>query len=107
VSIEDSFKWTTGLTGTPAGNGLGNLHGQYLVLDKGQRLGRHKIQFETNFMTKGRYNQLKPLPSTKERILALVKDMTLSMSAEDFHFVIQEPVLWRKVNPYIVDKYVG
>jgi hypothetical protein len=54
------------LTGTPAGNGLGNLHGQYLVLDKGQRLGRYKTQFETNFMTKGRYNQLKPLPSTKE-----------------------------------------
>jgi hypothetical protein len=36
-------------------------------------------------MTKGRYNQLKPLPSTKERILALVKDMTLSMSAEDYN----------------------
>ena len=85
LKIEDSFKWTTGLTGTPAGNGLGNLHGQYLVLDKGQRLGRYKTQFETNFMTKGRYNQLKPLPSTKERILALVKDMTLSMSAEDYN----------------------
>lgn len=85
LKIENCFRWTTGLTGTPAGNGFGNLHGQYLVLDKGKRLGRYKTQFDTNFMAKGRYNQLTTLPSTEKRVLGLIKDMTLSMSAEDYN----------------------
>ena len=38
------FKWATGLTGTPASNGYHDLHGQYLVVDKGERLGTSKTE---------------------------------------------------------------
>jgi hypothetical protein len=85
LRTENCFKWTTGLTGTPVGNGYGNLHGQYLVLDKGVRLGRHKVQFDTNFMIRGRFNQHTLMPGAKERIMSLIGDMTLSMSAEDYN----------------------
>ena len=85
LRTENCFKWTTGLTGTPVGNGYGNLHGQYLVLDKGVRLGRYKVQFNTNFMTRGRFNQHTLMPGSKERIMSLIGDMTLSMSAEDYN----------------------
>ena len=33
--VIDHFIWSTGLTGTPASNGYKDLHGQYLVVDKG------------------------------------------------------------------------
>jgi hypothetical protein len=72
LHTENCFKWTTGLTGTPVGNGYGNLHGQYLVLDKGVRLGRHKVQFDTNFMTRGRFNQHTLMPGSKERIVIML-----------------------------------
>src|SRR5690606_17001939 len=35
----DSFKYRVGLTGSPAANGYLDLHGQFLVVDGGQRLG--------------------------------------------------------------------
>jgi hypothetical protein len=55
------------------------------VILTGRNFLNLSIILSASLMTKGRYNQLKPLPSTKERILALVKDMTLSMSAEDYN----------------------
>jgi SNF2 family DNA or RNA helicase len=47
--IADKFDWTTGLTGTPASNGYKDLHGQFLVVDKGVRLGTSKTAFRTRF----------------------------------------------------------
>jgi SNF2 family DNA or RNA helicase len=47
-----TLKWTTGLTGTPASNGYKDLHGQYLVIDGGQRLGTSKTAFRTRFYFK-------------------------------------------------------
>jgi len=46
------IKWTTGLTGTPASNGVKDLHGQYLVVDGGVRLGTSKTAFKTRFYRK-------------------------------------------------------
>jgi len=83
--IIDQFVWTTGLTGTPASNGYKDLHGQYLVVDKGQRLGESKTAFKTRFYYKvGPYKEL-PYDDTEETIKNLVGDITLEMSAEDYN----------------------
>jgi SNF2 family DNA or RNA helicase len=79
------FKWRTGLTGTPASNGFKDLHGQYLVLDDGIRLGTSKNQFETRwYKQSGPYKKV-PYPDTTEKIKQLIGDMTLEMSAEDYN----------------------
>lgn len=83
--IAPQFKWTTGLTGTPASNGYKDLHGQYLVTDGGQRLGTSKTAFRTRFYHKvGPYKEV-PYPDTEDRIKELIGDMTLEMSAEDYN----------------------
>lgn len=79
------FQWTTGLTGTPASNGYRDLHGQFLVVDKGQRLGTSKTAFQTRFYRKvGPYREV-PYPDTEETIKNLIGDITLEMSAEDYN----------------------
>jgi len=85
LKIEQCFDWTTGLTGTPASNGYKDLHGQYLVVDKGQRLGRFKTPFNTKFYQKeGPYMEI-PLPNAEHDIKALISDITLEMSAADYN----------------------
>jgi SNF2 family DNA or RNA helicase len=79
------FKWRTGLTGTPASNGYQDLHGQYLVLDQGERLGTSKTAFKTKFYRKeGQYKEV-PYADTEEQIKHLIGDITLEMSAEDYN----------------------
>lgn len=83
--ILDQFDWTTGLTGTPASNGYKDLHGQFLVVDKGQRLGTSKTAFSTRFYRKvGPYKEV-PYEDTETTIKNLVGDITLEMSAEDYN----------------------
>jgi SNF2 family DNA or RNA helicase len=40
--IADQFDWATGLTGTPASNGYKDLHGQFLVVDRGSATGHQQ-----------------------------------------------------------------
>jgi SNF2 family DNA or RNA helicase len=83
--IADQFDWTTGLTGTPASNGYKDLHGQFLVVDKGERLGTSKTQFKTRFYKKvGPYKEV-PYEDTEDTIKKLIGDITLEMSAEDYN----------------------
>ena len=83
--IENHFHWTTGLTGTPASNGYKDLHGQFLVLDKGARLGPSKTAFRTQFYRKvGPYTEV-PYDDTEDTIKQLISDITLEMSAEDYN----------------------
>lgn len=83
--IASQFVWTTGLTGTPASNGYKDLHGQFLVVDRGIRLGTSKTAFKQRFYHKiGPYLE-KPYPDTEERIKELIGDITLEMSAEDYN----------------------
>lgn len=80
-----NFVWKTGLTGTPASNGYKDLHGQYLVLDEGRRLGTSKTQFKTRFYRKvGQYKEV-AYDDTEELIKSLIGDMTLEMSAADYN----------------------
>ena len=79
------FDWTTGLTGTPASNGYKDLHGQYLVVDKGQRLGTSKTAFRSRFYRKaGPYKEL-PYDGAENEIKQLIGDITLEMSSEDYN----------------------
>src|SRR5574343_185575 len=85
LKVLNIFKWRTGLTGTPASNGYKDLHGQYLVLDDGKRLGTSKTQFSTRFYRKvGPYKDV-IVEGAEEQIKHLIGDMTLEMSAEDYN----------------------
>ena len=83
--ILDQFKWKTGLTGTPASNGYKDLHGQYLVLDEGERLGTSKTAFKERFYYKVSQYREAPYPDTEKTIQNLIGDITLQMSAEDYN----------------------
>lgn len=83
--VLDHFVWATGLTGTPASNGYKDLHGQFLVVDKGQRLGVSKTAFRTRFYRKtGPYKEV-PYDDTESTIKQLIGDITLEMSAADYN----------------------
>ena len=78
------MKWKTGLTGTPASNGVGDLHGQFLVLDEGKRLGTSKTAFRTRFYKKvGPFKEV-AFDDTETVIKNLIGDMTIEMSAADY-----------------------
>jgi len=83
--VLDQFAWTTGLTGTPASNGYKDLHGQFLVVDRGVRLGTSKTAFKTRFYRKvGTYKEVL-YDDAEDTIKNLIGDITLEMSAEDYN----------------------
>ena len=83
--IFSQFDWVTGLTGTPASNGYKDLHGQYLVVDGGKRLGVSKTEFKHRFYHKKSAYVETPYPDTEDTIKRLVSDITLEMSAADYN----------------------
>jgi len=83
--ILNQFVWKTGLTGTPASNGYKDLHGQYLVLDEGRRLGTSKTQFKTRFYRKVSQFKEVAYDDTETLIKSLIGDITLEMSAADYN----------------------
>ncbi len=85
--IVPHFVWKTGLTGTPAGNGYKDLHGQYLVVDEGKRLGTSKTAYMTRWYRKVSDESRKVIAykDTQEGIKELIGDMTLEMSAADYN----------------------
>ena len=83
--IANYFQWFTGLTGTPASNGYKDLHGQFLVVDHGQRLGTSKTAFKHRFYREAGPYKLVPYPDTEETIKHLIGDITLEMSAADYN----------------------
>ncbi len=71
--IAEKFDWATGLTGTPASNGYKDLHGQFLVVDQGERLGTSKTAFRTRFYRKiGPYKEV-PFDDTEDTIKKLIR----------------------------------
>lgn len=81
-----------GLTGTPAPNGLIDLWAQMFLIDEGKRLGKTITSYRDRFFTAGRRNgdivyqwDLKgPAEETEQKISDLIKDICISMSAEDY-----------------------
>jgi len=84
-TVLDKFDWATGLTGTPASNGYKDLHGQFLVVDRGFRLGVSKTAFRTRFYRKiGPYKEV-AYDDTESTIKQLIGEITLEMSAADYN----------------------
>lgn len=78
------FKWRTGLTGTPAGNGVIDLHGQFYVLDGGYRLGVSKPNFEERFTRQtGMYGR-EQVAGAEQIIKTLISDVVLEMDEKDY-----------------------
>lgn len=79
------FIYRVGLTGTPASNGYIDLHGQYLAVDGGQRLGEFVTHFRDSYFTSD-YNGWKYTPTQigKQWIEQHISDITLKMDAKDY-----------------------
>lgn len=83
------------LTGTPAPLGLQDLWGQLFYLDYGKRLGRVFDAFQNRWFTTD-FNGwgMTPQPHAHAQITAQVKDLCLSLKAEDW-FDVAEPIVRR------------
>lgn len=81
----DGFRWVTGQTGTPASEGYKNLHGQYLVVDRGQRLGESKTKFLQYYYHKEGSHKLIAYKNAEDEIKQKISDITLEMSAADYN----------------------
>jgi SNF2 family DNA or RNA helicase len=79
------FKFRTGLTGTPASNGYLDLHGQFLAVDGGQRLGEYVTHYKDNYFMSD-YNGWKYTPTElgKQWIEKKVSDITIKMDTKDY-----------------------
>lgn len=79
------FKYRTGLTGTPASNGYLDLHGQYLAVDGGRRLGIHISHYKESYFESD-YNGwgFHPTDLGKEWIEHHISDITKKMDTRDY-----------------------
>jgi len=83
----------TGLTGTPAPNGLGDLWGQAWFADAGRRLGRTHDAFKQRwFRPSPDGHGSVPLPGAQEEIEAALRDICLTVDAKDW-FDLKEPIV--------------
>jgi len=78
------FKYRTGLTGTPASNGYLDLHGQFLAVDGGVRLGEYITHYKDSYFTSD-YNGWKYSPTDlgKQWIEHKISDITVKMDARE------------------------
>lgn len=79
------FKYRTGLTGTPASNGYLDLHGQFLAVDGGERLGEFITHYKDSYFMSD-YNGWKYTPTElgKQFIEHKISDITKKMDAADY-----------------------
>src|SRR5690606_19446744 len=82
----DHFQFRTGLTGTPASNGYLDLHGQFLAVDGGHRLGEYITHFKDSYFTTTDWNgwHYEPTVEGKKWIEYKISDITKKMDAIDY-----------------------
>lgn len=82
----DEFQFRVGLTGTPASNGYIDLHGQYLAVDGGERLGEYVTHYrDSYFMNADRQGwKYEPTALGKQWIEHKISDITKKMDARDY-----------------------
>lgn len=83
------FKRVVGLTGTPAPNGLINLWSQMYLIDRGQRLEKTITAYRSRYFRPGASNgyvvyTYNLLPEAEQLIHNRIKDICISMRAEDY-----------------------
>jgi len=83
--IFSHFKYRTGLTGTPASNGYLDLHGQFLAVDGGSRLGEFVTHYKDSYFTSD-YNGWGYTPTElgKQWIEFKISDITVKMDSKDY-----------------------
>ena len=102
-AIRPRIERIIGLTGTPAPNGLMDLWAQIYLLDQGQRLYKTITQYRTRYFdsytvdASGRQSY-SAKAGAKEAISEAIKDLCISMQAEDY---LELPDL--AVNPFWVE----
>ena len=86
IPLLQYFNYRTGLTGTPASNGLEDLFGQFLVIDSGRRLGRNRDVYLSSYFKKedGNGYKHKVTEEGEKYIYSNVSDITLNLSARDY-----------------------
>lgn len=79
------FPYRTGLTGSPASNGYLDLHGQYLVIDGGERLGEYVTHYKDSYFAQD-YNgwTFTPTEIGKQWIEHKISDITIKMNSRDY-----------------------
>lgn len=79
------FKYRTGLTGTPASNGYLDLHGQFLAVDGGERLGEFITHYKDSYFTSDYQGwSYTPTELGKQWIEHKISDITIKMDAKDY-----------------------
>tara|TARA_R110000823_G_scaffold241850_7_gene366472 strand:+ start:8440 stop:9936 length:1497 start_codon:yes stop_codon:yes gene_type:complete len=79
------FTYRTGLTGTPASNGYLDLHGQYLAVDGGKRLGEFITNFKNSYFASDYMGwTYTPTDIGKQWIEYQISDITIKMDAKDY-----------------------
>lgn len=85
-----SFTRIVLLTGTPAPNSLLDLWAQIYLLDRGERLGRFISHYRNNFFIPNQrngsiiYNYKLKAKASEQEIYKKIKDICISMKAEDY-----------------------
>lgn len=81
----NEFKYRTGLTGTPASNGYLDLHGQFLAVDGGERLGEFVTHYKDSYFASD-YSGWSYTPTElgKQWIEFKISDITTKMDAKDY-----------------------
>lgn len=80
----DHFPYRTGLTGTPVSNGYLDLHGQYLAVDGGKRLGEYITHYKYAYFTSDYMGwSYVPTDLGKQCIEQRIADITKKMDAAD------------------------
>ena len=81
----DKFKYRIGLTGTPASNGYLDLHGQYLAVDGGKRLGEYITHYKDSYFVSDYMGWgHTPTEEGKQWIEHHIADITKKMDAKDY-----------------------
>lgn len=83
--ILKQFKYRTGLTGTPASNGYLDLHGQYLAVDGGERLGEYVTHYKDSYFASDYMGWgFTPTEIGKQWIEHKISDITVKMDSKDY-----------------------
>lgn len=84
-AVLPAIRRIVGLTGTPAPGGIEDLWSQIYLLDQGKRLGRTVTRYREQYFSHNPYtHQYKPLPGAKEAVQDRIRDISISLKAEDY-----------------------
>ncbi len=80
-----AFQWRTGLTGSPAANGLMGLFGQAFVLDQGRTFGPYITRYRNEYFNLGHSGfDWTIKEGAEQRIFERVKPLMLRMDSRDY-----------------------